>query len=143
MATTEEMNPVQKLQQKYEEDKAIAIYDGWAVSIAHKQPTGNPEKFWLHDSYSTHLTKTIVIASTIEQIGRKYRFDWNFLLSVWGKLQKNINNSLYNEYGKCLDKNFEKTVFEELKDSIIHVDITEAHRLIYEAITWLNKNKGK
>lgn len=59
-----------------------------------------------------------------------YNTSWDWLMPVWDRLRMDIT-------GPLLHTGIQ--ISQALKDCCI----TTAHRLIYEAITWLNQNKGK
>lgn len=69
------------------------------------------------------------------------RFDvcWNWLMSVWDKLRDEMTGCNKSFTFSAILRGQSK--FEDISRAIVSVNITEAHRLIYEAIVWLNTNK--
>lgn len=63
-----------------------------------------------------------------------YHESWDALHAIWIPLR----HELIGDWIMAC-----KPTVSQIEYSFATNQITEAHRLIYEAITWLNKNKGK
>jgi len=60
--------------------------------------------------------------------------DWNWIMHIWDKLRCEL------EAIKSMEVQVRKN---NIAINLYNANITEAHRLIYEAIVWLNQNKEK
>lgn len=114
MATTEEMNVT------------IALYMGAEIMKGHQL---------IRDKYFDAIAWEVEdcheygrTTNYYSKSGLEYQYSWDWLLPVWDNLRMDIT-------GPILDMGFK--IGQAIKDC----HITEAHRLIYEAITWLNQNK--
>lgn len=60
--------------------------------------------------------------------------DWNWIMHIWGKLRHELENA---------HKGDAKLYNSLIGAALYQAELERAHRLIYEAIVWLNQNKEK
>jgi hypothetical protein len=67
----------------------------------------------------------------------KYHSSWDALMPVWLKLYENISKRKYR-YEELIAKSY----IGPMTLVMITGNITEAHRILFNAIEWINKNNG-
>lgn len=73
-----------------------------------------------------------------------YHDSWDVLLSLWAEQVRPKLDPLCEWDVKTGNPDNEiADTYENIENAIAGVDRPEAHRLIYEAIVWLNQNKPK
>lgn len=71
----------------------------------------------------------------------KYHASWDWLMPVWDKLRDELKPFSYKVDGYNRTNNQGVNMKYAIADAIAYHGIEKSHRLIYEAIVWLNTNK--
>ena len=132
--------PIEQMKQLQEQNIAIAAFDGWEFLKGDATlvcPSCEGERLSSITYCICHekADKLVKDNYTIIPVNLKYHSSWEELMSAWRKLYELFLQSENTSVKICFLKQF----IDPMSRAMITGNLTTAHKILYDAIQWLNQ----